>query len=169
MMLSRFSAASDERTAAHAAKACALYPSAVSVEELELADQLADKVIASGASSPWLPWHYLTKGWVEYRLGHFAGTAQFMKRLQDEDKTKDLTRDARQADSYLLLAMANHQLKQPDEAREALARGREIAQTKLPKLDGGDLGMSWFDNLMTYILLREAKETIEGKSAGAQK
>jgi hypothetical protein len=40
----------------------------------------------------------------------------------------------------MVLAMSNHQLHRPDEARAALRRGLEIADAKLAKLESGDLG-----------------------------
>jgi hypothetical protein len=38
-------------------------------------------------------------------------------------------------------------------------------QTKLPKLDNGDLGQRWFDTLMADIIMRETRETVEGATA----
>jgi len=163
-VLNRFGATSDPIAGGRAAKACLLYPSAVGPEELKLANKLADNVVASGENSPFLPWYQLTKGLAEYRQGHFASAAQWMERIQKEPKLDALPNTCR-ADTYLVLAMARRQLNQSDEARVALARGLEIVRTKLPKLDSGDLG-EWYDVLMTYILMREAKEIAEGPHDG---
>ncbi|MGA2557097.1 MAG: protein kinase [Verrucomicrobiota bacterium] len=163
-LLNRFGTTSDPIAGGRAAKACLLYPSAVGPEELKLANKLADNVVASGENSPFLPWYQLTKGLAEYRQGHFASAARWMERIQKEPKLDDLP-DTCRADTYLVLAMARRQLNQSDEARVALARGLEIVRTKLPKLDSGDLG-EWYDVLMTYILMREAKEIAEGPHDG---
>jgi hypothetical protein len=60
-------------------------------------------------------------------------------------------------------------MKQWDEAREALAKGVEIMQNKLPRLDGSDLGPSWHDVVIADILMREAKELIEDRGAAEKK
>ena len=65
--------------------------------------------------------------------------------------------------------MARHQIQQADDARAALATGLEVVQQKLPKLDGRDLGQVWYDVLPTYILMREAKQTVEGRPANEEK
>ena len=62
----------------------------------------------------------------------------------------------------MLLAMANYQLHQLDEARAVLARGLEFANKKLPKLESGDLGSYWGDWIFAHVLMREAKALIEG-------
>jgi hypothetical protein len=82
---------------------------------------------------------------------------------------RDSAGNACKADSYFVMALARQQLKQPGEARAALASGLEIVQQKLPKLDSGDLGQTWYDVLPAYILMREAKETIEGLPAKIEK
>jgi hypothetical protein len=44
-----------------------------------------------------------------------------------------------------------------------LAQATQVLETKLPKLESGDLGENWPEWLITRILLREAKGTVEGK------
>ena len=61
-----------------------------------------------------------------------------------------------------VLAMAQQRLSRADEARAALAKANEIAQTKLAKRGSGDLGPEWKDWIIAHTLLREAKELIEG-------
>ena len=71
----------------------------------------------------------------------------------------------------MLLAMTKYQLHQFEEARVALARGLEIADTKLPKIGSGDYGEFWHDWVFTQVLMREAKALIEGdaKAGGETK
>ncbi|HEY5042108.1 MAG TPA: hypothetical protein VIK53_08905, partial [Verrucomicrobiae bacterium] len=78
--------------------------------------------------------------------------------------TKVGARSERDVAAYMVQAMACQRLNQPDKARAALATGKEIAGTKLPKLDGGDLGGYWLDWVTAQALLREAKALIEGKT-----
>jgi hypothetical protein len=59
--------------------------------------------------------------------------------------------------------MAQHCSKQADEANAALAKGVEIAESNLPKLDSGDLGDGWIDWIIAHALMREAKALIEGQ------
>ena len=73
----------------------------------------------------------------------------------------------RDVQAYTALAMAEHQLKHLGEARAALAKGVGIAETKLPKLDSGDLGEGWNDWIIAHSLMREAKMLIEGKTAAS--
>jgi len=169
-MLDRFGKSTDSMITERAAKSCLLLPSAVGPDDLTVAGKLADNALTQGKGSPWFHWFQLTKGLAEYRQGHFAASVEWMQRIQKgTPPRRDVGWDMCEADTYLVLAMAQHQLRQPEEARAALARGLEIVQTKLPKLDGGDLGAAWYDVLTTYILMREAKETFEGTLAPEQK
>ena len=62
-----------------------------------------------------------------------------------------------------VLAMAQQQLKQTDKARKSLAQATQVFNTKLPKLESGDLGENWPQWLIARILLREAKSVVETK------
>jgi hypothetical protein len=64
----------------------------------------------------------------------------------------------------MVLAMAQYRSKQADEAGATLAKGVEIAERRLPKLDSGDLGDSWLDWIIAHVFLCEAKALIEGRA-----
>jgi tetratricopeptide (TPR) repeat protein len=152
------------------AKSCLLFPSGVGPEDLTRAANLADSALTLGKGSLWFHWFQFTKGLAEYRQGHFAGAIEGMQLAQEElANSRDAAQDMCKADTYFVSAMAQHQLHQPTDAQAALARGVEIVQAKLPNLEGGDLGQSWYDVLMTYILMREAKQLIEGNPTAEQK
>jgi hypothetical protein len=70
--------------------------------------------------------------------------------------------------AYPVMAMAQHQLKRPDEARTALDRAVAIAKTNLPQLDSGDLGQDWPDWVIAHILLQEAQALMAGQPATAK-
>jgi len=77
----------------------------------------------------------------------------------------------RYVQSYVVLAMAQQQLKQPEEATKAFAKRLEIEEAKLPKLDSGDLGTGWYwrDWIIAHALMNEAKALIQGQPAGRTK
>jgi hypothetical protein len=60
-----------------------------------------------------------------------------------------------------VLAMAEHELNHGEETRKTLAAAVELSQTKLPKLESGDLGENWPEWLIAPILLREASTLIK--------
>jgi hypothetical protein len=64
----------------------------------------------------------------------------------------------------MVLAMSCYQLRQPDPCRAALARGLEIADKQLPKIESGDLGPYWPDWVFADMLMHEARALIEGSS-----
>jgi hypothetical protein len=110
-----------------------------------------------------LPWFQFCKGLAEYRQGHFAGAVDWTQKALSHagDRPK------RDVGAYMALAMAQYRSKQADEARTALAKGVEIAETKLPKLESGDLGDDWLDWIIAHVLMREARALIEGQPATA--
>jgi hypothetical protein len=58
-------------------------------------------------------------------------------------------------------AMALRQSHQVPESRAAMAKGVEIVENRVPKLDAGDIGDDWIDWIITYALMKEAKALIE--------
>ena len=91
-------------------------------------------------------------------VGYFDGLTD---RYRLGATSPDWSRDGA---AYSVLAMAQYQLKRSDEARAALAKGVDIVNSKLPKLQNGALGENWIDWLIAHILLREAKALIEGQA-----
>jgi hypothetical protein len=65
----------------------------------------------------------------------------------------------------MVLAMAQYRLKQTDEARNTLGKGVEIIDTKLARLESGDLGVGWTDWIIAHALMTEAKALIEEQPA----
>jgi hypothetical protein len=70
----------------------------------------------------------------------------------------------RAVEACAVLAMARHQVQHADQAKLALAQAIELADTKLPKLDSGDIGGGWIDWIFAHAVLREARSLIEGKA-----
>ena len=169
-MLDRFGKTTDAGVADRVAKSCLLLPSAVGPDDLNLVGDLAAKAITLGKGNQWFHWFQFEKGLADYRQGRYAAALEGMQLTQKEmAQASDAALDMCAAETSFVSAMAHYRLQQPHEAYAALAFGLAIVQTKLPKLDGGDLGGSWYDVLTTYILMREAKDMIGNIPAAEQK
>ena len=68
-------------------------------------------------------------------------------------------------ETYAVVAMAQCRSKQAAEARATLAKGVEIADSKMPKLESGDIGGDWVDWIIAHALMREAKALIDGSAS----
>ncbi len=53
-------------------------------------------------------------------------------------------------------------MNEQEEARDTLAKGIELAESKLPKLGKGGLNEQWNDWLVAHLLMREAQGLIKG-------
>ena len=161
-MLDRFGQTLNPMIAERVAKSCLLLPSAVSPANLTRVGNAATTAVSLGTGSPWLHWFQCTRGLADYRQGRFTSALEGMDLAQKQlAQSDDVARDQCEAETYFIAAMARYQLKQPDEARAALAHGLAIVQTKLPALDSGNLGCLWYDTVTAYILMREAQGMIK--------
>ncbi len=153
-ILTRFGASRDPSTCSKAAKACLILP-CPAVDPLAISNWIQIAATASGPA--WLrPWADLTIRHAYYRMGHFAQAVEGEQELiSGSDPVPE-----REVARLCVLAMAQHQLNNPRQARAALAKAAEITRTKLPALDSGDLGASWWDTLLAHMLLHEAQALI---------
>jgi serine/threonine-protein kinase len=110
-LLNRFGDLSDPRVAERTGRACLLLP--LSADELRQASVLIDRALAADLKNEgWLiPYFRFAKALAEYR----AGNCENARSLLSEETLKVLGPGPR-----LLLAMVQHRLSQPDEARETL-------------------------------------------------
>jgi tetratricopeptide (TPR) repeat protein len=172
-MLRRFNDTTEAPIANRIAKSCLLAPSALDAADVTLAAKLADKSVALTKEGEFWPWRSMTQGLADYRRGEFARASElidlFQKQLADAQNSGALSGnwDTCKADGYFISAMAHHQLKETEQTRAALEKGRVIVRTKLPGLNGTDLGLAWWDVLMSYILMDEAG-TMPGVSGPGQ-
>ena len=72
--------------------------------------------------------------------------------------------DFRNAQAYLVLAMAQHKSGKLAECRVALDKGDQIIEA-MPKLESGDIGETWSDWIIVHLLRNEAKTMIGSQSA----
>jgi hypothetical protein len=120
---------------------------------------LADTAAQPGTNFADLPWFQLTKALAEYRLEHFSDALNWTERIP----TPGIP--GRDASAFALLAMEDYRLQRFDAAHVALAKGIDIAETKLPKLGDGDLGQDWWNWIIAHALLKEAKALLESPPA----
>ncbi len=155
--LLRFHDTSDANTAERMAKDCSILPD--SGIELAAVGQWTETAVTVGKQSGYLPYFQFAKALSEYRQGHFTGAVEWAQKPL-ANPGRDFFRDA---ESWLVLAMAQQQLQQEQEARASLARAIEVFDTHLPKLESGDIGDSWIDWIITHALMKEAANLIEGR------
>ena len=160
-MLVRFSRTADPVVADVTAKNCLLLPP--SAADLPTVAGLAETAVAAGTDHAYRVWFLFSKGLADYRQGHFTGAAEWMQRVvATPGKTPELA-----VSGHVVLAMAQHQLQRPDEARAAFNQALALERTTLPQLDQGSLGPEWVNWLNAQILLREAKALLAGQPAPA--
>jgi chemotaxis protein histidine kinase CheA len=103
----------------------------------------------------------LTLALAEYRQRHYAEAADRAgKALAGSGPDADCA-----AQACAAMAMAQQQLKQTDAAHATLATGRQIVETKLAKLESGDIGPEWRQWIMAHALMREATALIDVQPA----
>ena len=135
------------------------------VPDLESASQLVAKALTLGKTNPWSSFILMDKGLAEYRQGQYASAVDWMCKVigQPMSVGRSLPAWERDTAAYSVLAMAQHRLKQADEARTTLAKASELARTKLPQLGSDNLEQDWVNWLIAHILLREAKALVNGQ------
>lgn len=169
-MLDQFEQTSDPPIAERTAKSCLLLPSILNQEDFARVTNLATRCVSLSERGQWLHWRLMTRGLAEYRAGRYPEAIQTeVLALKAPDREYDLNGPACEADAYFITAMAYRQLKQEQNAQSNLKHALQIVEKKLPKLDNGDLGNRWFDTLMSNILMKEARQSVEGAPAVAEK
>ena len=152
--VARFGGTNDPVIAERMAKDCLMLPSPGA--DLTTESKWADTAVTVGKNHQYLAYFQFVKGLAEYRQSHFASAVEWtQKTLSGAEADFNLDVEA-----HMVLAMAQYQSKQMDQARAALDKGVEIAGTKLPKLDSGDFGGGWLDWIIAQALMSEAKALI---------
>ena len=159
--LERFGKATDVNAAHCISKDCLILAS--SGADFELTGRMADIAINAGTNDPGRDWFEVGKALAEYRLGNFAPAADWAQR----GVASAGTNWSCHLEGQMVLAMAQYHLQQTEPARATLTKALEIADSKLPRIESGDLGKDWLDWIIVHTLLREARELIEGAPATA--
>jgi hypothetical protein len=71
--------------------------------------------------------------------------------------------NCRRVNAYVVMAMTHYRQNQFEDARAHLAKGTELMQARLPKLESGDLGDCWEDWVVANALIHEATALMDGK------
>jgi serine/threonine protein kinase/Flp pilus assembly protein TadD len=151
----RFGETTNSNTAERIAKYCLILPA--SGANLDTVTRMANRAVAEGQKSKYLPYFQFCKGLAEYRQNHFNSAADWM----DKVLTNRGIFFERDMEAYMVLAMSHCHLQHIEQARAALAAGAAMEQ-KLGKLDGGAIGAEWLDWIIAHALFKEAKALIEG-------
>ncbi len=150
----------DAFMAAQMAQACLLLPSQGA--DLRIENFLADVAVTVGRDNYWAkPEFQFCKGLAEYRQGHLGRVEDWMRKSLAGAGTNSWDYGV-EVEAYMVLAMAQCRLQRVNDARASLVKGVEIEQTRLPKLESGDIGENWPDWIFAHLLMREAKALIEG-------
>jgi eukaryotic-like serine/threonine-protein kinase len=157
-MVARFGTAEFPGPLGKTAEACLL--SGGQADGYPAAGQLADHALALGKNSYWVHDLKFIKGLAKYRAGQFQEAIDWVN--QSIGQPTMVTGPRPDAPAYLVLAMAQHQLKRPEKARAALSKGLDIVNANLLQREKATLDENWVDWLIAHILLAEAQAMIEG-------
>ena len=151
-MLQKFGNTSDPRVAERMTKASLILPP--SPDELATVAKMAAVAGRMNPNDDTWGFNLFAEGFSEYRLGHYVIAVEKLQMVLRLDIGSYCRTEA-----YLVLAMAQFQLKQMDEGRASFATAAD-AVNQFPK--AGRLSEEWNDWIIIHVLLREAKEMIEG-------
>ena len=158
-LVQKFGSTSDPNIAERTLKACLVVSN--SGVDLATMSKLAEVAVAAGPGQRDFPFFQFTKGLAEFRQGRFASAIEWLKPVAaggDPNRT---------VQASMVLAMAQHRLKQTEDANETLVRGIELAERKLPGPNGPIPEERVPDWIYAHLLMQEAKALIEPDSAKA--
>jgi tetratricopeptide (TPR) repeat protein len=152
-MITRFGSTTDAYVADRMAKDCLVLPSIRA--DLQTLARMTEVAVTRGATTLELPAFQFCKALAEYRQGHF------MEAVGLAEQTVKYPNPYPEAGAYAVMAMAKYRLKQTDGARVALAKVAGIIDTKMRKIENGDLGSGWRDWIIVHTLFAEANSVIQ--------
>jgi hypothetical protein len=147
----------------HIARACTLAPNAVA--DAALPGRLAERELMSASGEFW---SLTEQGALAYRTGQFRDAVRLFEQSLEAD-----AKPGRAVLNWLWLALANHRLGNPEEARRWLVK----AQAWLDQFTDGmparaelELGLHLHNWLEAHVLRREAEALIQptGRQGGTE-
>jgi serine/threonine protein kinase len=153
-IIAQFAGTTNIYDADRMAKDCLIMP--LPGVDLEPVAAMAETAVSGSKELPSYPFFQCCKALAEYRQGHFeeainwAGSA--VKPPFPYSK----------AEGYAILAMAQFKSGNANESRSALTNCDLVIETKLPELNGADLGNDWRDWIIVRVLRSEAERLIKG-------
>jgi len=154
-MIRQFSGTPDSVIAERIAKDCLILPPPAA--DFETIGKMANTALVVDSTHKGWGDVYFVKGLAEYRQGHFASAVEWLQKVLPEKRPW-----TRNVQTHMVLAMAHHQLHQPDDARATLATGLKTADRTLEKLNEG-LDDDWNDWIIAHLLMNQAQALIEDK------
>jgi len=152
-ILLQFADTSDPAIAERMAKDCLIL--ANSQADFDTINKMVNTALAAGPAHPFWGYFQFVKGLAEYRQGRFSTAAEWVQKVTADRRDPNRTLAAN-----MVLAMAQYQLKQTEQARATLAQGVEFANANVRNTQGPQ----WNDQLSARFFLQEAKALIEGDS-----
>jgi serine/threonine protein kinase len=125
------------------------------------AAQMADQALAETTDAKLIIEAQIGKGLAEYRLGHFAGAIERMQKVAAIPTAGSHTDSLFNADAVAIIACAQQQLQQADQARASLAQAKNALRAGRSD-SASALGANWQDTLIAQALVREASQLIAG-------
>jgi tetratricopeptide (TPR) repeat protein len=151
-MIRRFGATTDPAAAYQVALTCSLSPDAV--PDLKEVVRLAERPAAADADKPW---HLLSLGAAQYRLGQLAEAARLLRHAAEQPPTDRTSYDSRRVLAWLFLNLACERLGQADEARRWLREAIRLTDETGPRDGTSNWGKPCDGWLMCQIVRREAE------------
>lgn len=155
-ILTLFADTTNSYIAERVADDCLLLPD-LSVD-LQVVNRLATEAVTIGNDASALGYFQACKALSEYRQGHFSEAASWA------EKSLKTGQPYARAKGYAVLAMAQWQLGQKENARARLAQGDALAPPISPAEDTVDLGDSWVAWIFARVSLEEASALIHSQS-----
>ncbi len=156
-MVRRFGNTDDAPEADQTVKASLL--GSGTVDDTKLPLETLESALDDASAQAWFyKYGYTTRALAAYRAGDAAKAIESVHKAQESEGYAD--RPSVQALALSLLAMAQHELGNTQDARQALAQASDLTDQYLPKLASGELGNTWPDWLIAQILQAEAAEKI---------
>jgi tetratricopeptide (TPR) repeat protein len=153
-MARQFAATKDPVVAERVVKAALLRPNSIDLGKLH--GEILAKSLDDGTAPDWFPpWGFGSRALLAYRSGDAESAVKYMKR-SEELKPDEIPH----AMNLAVRAMAEHQLRHPEEARRAL----EAASQLINRLQADAKNKGNPDALDVQILYREAEALLSGKT-----
>jgi hypothetical protein len=97
---------------------------------------------------------------VEYRAGHFAAAAEHVRHVIRARKGGN----SPEADTFSVLAMAQHRLGKLKESRDSFAKARRAMEGMMPDFEQGQTfnnKQDWYSAIWSQMLFREAGQVMK--------
>jgi tetratricopeptide (TPR) repeat protein len=150
-ILQHFGNTSDPRTAERMVKASLILPA--TDDDMATIAKMADVATQIETNADGRDFNLFAKGFAEYRLGHYATAAEWLKQVISLDPGSSC-----RAETFLVLAMAQAQLDQTAASHESWTKAMDATKS-LRKV--GHLEDDWNDWIIAHVLLREAATLLQ--------